>query len=331
MTRAEIRNDLAATPPVRQTVIVCISPKSGSGQGRERIAGLRAELQRRNLEVVCTSQLEQVQARLAELDPRQVRAVVPVGGDGTIRLVAATLPPGTPLVPFPMGTENLLSRHFGYRADPRAAAAAVVDGQCQQFDAGRANGRLFLVMASCGFDAEVARAMHLGRKGHIVRWSYAKPIVRTMRKYRYPPISITVRDGEPPLPSATRSEADREAMVPEEEPLECRWAFIFNLPCYAGGLRIAPESRGDDGRLNLCALRRGSTWSTLRYLSGVLLGRHHRYRDVVRQAARQWWLSSPARVAYQLDGDYVGRLPLHVECLPGRLTLRLPVGDACLD
>ncbi len=296
-----------------ETVVICTSPKAGSGRGKEKIPQLRQLLAAQGLRVVCSSDLREIVDTVASTDPALLRAVVPAGGDGTISLIADRLPVGTPLVPFPMGTENLLSRYFGFSNDPQAAVRTVISGQVTRWDAGRANGKLFLVMASCGLDAEVVRGMHLTRRGHIGRLSYAKPIVRAVRKYRYPLITVspTAPEGSPAAPASGPS-------------FECRGALMFNLPCYGGGLKIEPDARGDDGLLDLCTLQYGSTLSTLRYVAGVFLGQHRRWKDFRRQRGRQWYLSSTARVSYQLDGDYAGRLPLHVECLPERLTLRIP-------
>ncbi|QEG38490.1 Diacylglycerol kinase [Roseimaritima ulvae] len=290
-----------------ETVVICTSPKAGSGRGAERIPQLVQRLVDQGLRVVCSDRLAEIIDTVAATDPARLRAVVPAGGDGTISLIADRLPIGTPLVPFPMGTENLLSRYFGFTNDPRAAVRTILSGRLSRWDAGRANGRLFLVMVSCGWDAEVVRAMHLTRRGHIGRLSYAKPIVHAVRKYHYPPIMVRA------------SEEDAEGSS-----FECRGALMFNLPCYGGGLKIEPDARGDDGLLDLCALQYGSTLSTLRYVAGVFSGRHRTWKDFRRQRARRWYLSSPSRVSYQIDGDYGGRLPLDVECLPDRLTLRIP-------
>ncbi|WP_153558368.1 diacylglycerol/lipid kinase family protein [Roseimaritima sediminicola] len=309
-----------------ETVLICTSPRAGSGRGRERIPQLVQRLASEGYRVVCSDQIPEILATIRQTDPRRLRAVIPAGGDGTINLVADRTPPGTPLVPFPLGTENLLSRYFGFTPDPQATVRTVRQGALQRWDAGRANGKLFLVMASCGFDAEVVRAMHLTRRGHIGRWSYAKPIARAVRRYRYPHIRVRPwsaqadREGLEDLPAGQHSE--------DADGWDCRWAMVFNLPLYGGGLRIEPDAVGNDGLLDMCALQYGSTLSTLRYVAGVFAGRHHRWKDVRRQRARRWTLSSDVRVSYQLDGDYGGRLPLELECLPERLTLRVPPGAA---
>ncbi|QDS92614.1 putative lipid kinase [Roseimaritima multifibrata] len=337
-------NTTDTTAPV---VLVCSSPKAGSGRNGHRMPLLLAALRKAGYDVHCHHQIDKVVEIAERLGPEGLRAVIPAGGDGTIRLVAEKLPASIPLVPFPLGTENLLARHFGFAADPKQTVQTVEHGPLYRMDAGSANGKLFLVMASCGFDAEVVRGMHLTRRGHIRRSSYIKPILRAVRNYSYPsihvaPVAPTQQGGLEPSVDPPFVQNPGNPCSPASAPVVtnklsgasvpavgtdwlCRWALAFNLPCYGGGLQIDSEASEVDGRLDLTTLQNGSTWSTLRYVAGVFAGRHRRWTDVQHHLGKAWLLTSESRVNYQLDGDYTGRLPLRLECLPGRLTLRLPL------
>ena len=136
-----------------------------------------------------------------------------------------------PLVPMPLGTENLLARQFGYKSDADKVHQTIRHGESYWLDAGRANGHPFLVMATCGFDAEVVRAVHLRRRGHISRWSYVGPILRAIRRYRFPRIHVQTRD------TAASQQDDGSSHT-------CCWAMAFNLPKYGGGLSIEPDAVG---------------------------------------------------------------------------------------
>lgn len=89
---------------------------------------------------------------------------------------------------------------------------------------------------------------------------------------------------------------------------------------------IQPHADPADGQLDLCGLTRGSTFSTLRYLTAVRYLRHLAGPDVLRYRSPQWAICSDLPIPFQVDGDYGGMLPLTLECLPQRLTLRVPVG-----
>jgi diacylglycerol kinase family enzyme len=111
-------------------------------------------------------------------------------------------------------------------------------------------------------------------------------------------------------------------------PISACWVFGFNLPCYGGGLRIAPQACGSDGLLDLCAFRQGGFWHGLRYAGGVLLGGHQNMADCTIGRVRRLRITSTASVPYQLDGDPAGFLPVDVEVLPRRLTLVVPATRA---
>ena len=289
-------------PDVREVIVVS-SPKAGTGAGREQLPALTKKLDAAGIPVFTTTDIKELKQRLEALAGSRV-VVVAAGGDGTLALVADNVGSDVPLVPMPFGTENLLARYFGHTSAAEDVFATITGGTSFFLDAGRANGQLFLVMASCGFDAEVVRGLHLRRSGHINRFSYTRPILRALRRYKFPVLNITIDQ--------------------QDSAIECAWAFAFNLPRYGGGLSIEPGAVGNDGQLDLIAFQHGGIARGLKYLMGIATGRHTRFKDVVRKKAQTIEIHSDRLVPYQLDGDYVGRLPLKIETLAKRVHLLLP-------
>ena len=99
---------------------------------------------------------------------------------------------------------------------------------------------------------------------------------------------------------------------------------MVNLPCYAGGLQLAPEAVGNDGLLNVCTFHQGSFWHALRYLGYVAARRHRVLTDHASARVTRVRIESDEPVPYQLDGEPGGILPLEIEVLPERLTLMAP-------
>jgi diacylglycerol kinase family enzyme len=246
----------------------------------------------------------------AKLEQGTLRAVVAAGGDGTVAAVANRTAAGTPIAILPMGTENLLAKHLGIPKDAEGVCKMIRRRHLTRLDAGRANGRLFLLMVGCGFDAEVVRRLALARSGHITHLSYLKPILDSIRSYQYPELRIYLQSFDTSVGAACSTTA--------------RWAFVANLPRYARGLGIAPRACGTDGVLDVCTFRRGSLFRGLVYLMGVLAGSHESLNDCVMSQATRMRIDSDAEVPYQLDGDPGGYLPVDIEVAPGRLTLVVP-------
>nr|WP_255712540.1 hypothetical protein [Rhodopirellula sp. JC740] len=195
-------------------------------------------------------------------------------------------------------------------------------------------------MVTAGFDAEVVRAMHLTRRGHINRFSYAGPIWRAIRRYAFPVIEAemefatatkaakkvasSVNAG--PSENSLSTSLDDEPTIPTTQNIRASgcWMMAFNLPCYAASLPIEPEANGRDGRLDLISLTYGSVIAGLRYLMSLPGGRHLKRSDVFRYQATKITWNSLSRVPYQVDGDYAGRLPVKIEVLPNHVTLLKP-------
>ncbi len=293
-------------------MLILTSPKAGSGASREQVPRLVELLEEGKIDCHVTHAIDDMQRELASTWRTHEAVVVAAGGDGTVTLAASALSllnsagdKDVPIVPMPLGTENLLAREFGHTADAEKVVQTIRRGTSYHLDMGMANGRPFLIMATCGFDAEVVRGMHLTRRGHIQRLSYLRPIFAALRKYRFPSLRVCVDGGEP---------------------IACRWAMVFNLPRYGGALSIEPHARGSDGLLDLIAFEQGSFASGLKYAFGIWFGRHLSFPDVIRQRGKRIEISSDERVPVQVDGDYAGRLPLRIEVLPGKAHLLLPPG-----
>lgn len=242
--------------------------------------------------------------------------MVIMGGDGTVSDVVNRTEPGMPLAIFPGGTSNLIARHLRMEATPEFLFQTIAAGRVLRMDAGRAAGRLFVAMASCGFDAEVVRRVHdlrqACRGGFLGYWSYVKPILDCTRSYQYPELRVHC-DASYDGPAADPSAA-----------ITARWAFVHNLPNYGWGLPIAPWTDETDGLLDLCTLGRGSLAAGLWYVAAIHLGIHRRLADCTTRPVRRVRITAETDVVYQLDGDPVGHLPLDIEVVPGRMSVLLP-------
>jgi diacylglycerol kinase family enzyme len=300
--------------PLDRVLIVC-NPSAGSRHRADDIRDLKAALNARMLVPEIVTDLEALGPLAAALqESGRLRAIVAAGGDGTVAEVVNRTTPTTPITVFPLGTANLLAGYFGIRRDAQAMAQMISGGSLVRLDAGQANGRVFLLMAGCGFDADVVQRLHSRRRGgHISYWSWAQPILESIRSYKYPGVRVIC---EPP--DAPGSELVKTA----------HWAFAVNMPVYAAGLTVAPQAAADDGLFDVCTFNGGSLWHGLKYVGHIMLRRHQRLSAYKSQQATWVRIEADEPVPYQLDGDPGGMLPLEITMLPGRITLLVPAARA---
>ena len=306
--------------PEADHVLISVNPKAGRRSVSGRVDELVDLLRERKMSVEVFTDLGRVSDRANQLhEEEKLRALVGVGGDGTAAELVNRTQPGLPITLLAAGTANLLARYLHLGTKPDKLCETIVAGHLLRLDAGLAGDRIFLVMISCGFDANVVERVHAHREeksrkgGHIGYLSYLKPIFEAIRSYKYPEIRVY---------------CDESADGPFDEDIEpvvARWAFLFNLPCYGWGLPLAPDAVGTDGILDLCSFARGSLLAGLRYVALAQCGsRHRRIADCQMRVGRRFRITSEEPVAYQLDGDPAGQLPADVEILPGRQTLVVP-------
>jgi diacylglycerol kinase (ATP) len=291
---------LANDAKVRQAVLILANPLAGPFSGRRRVRQLVTALSRLGLTPhVCHSPVELSQ-RFQEMRD-QVRCVVSAGGDGTLAEVSNRVPEA-PVAILALGNENLVARHFGIPKSGRRLAELIAQGNFRRYDLGRANGRLFTLMAGAGFDAEVVHLVHQ-RRGHVGKASYLWPLVRTAWTYRFPPITVDIEDTGERLTGAH--------------------VLLFNLPRYGLGLPIAPEADPTDGWLDLCVLRRPGLGPLCGYL-WALARKRSKGLDIERRLVRRVRLSSSEPAALQVDGDPAGQLPATMEIVDQAMNLLVP-------
>lgn len=315
-----------STPPsdasaTSRRVLVFANPYSGSGPNRRHVDALAAALRERGLEVEIVWRPEERAVALAACGGGEAacRCVVAAGGDGSIadavnEMARHGLLGKVPLATLPVGTENLFAREFGFTLDASRLADAVAAGRTRQVDLGAAGGRLFTLMASAGFDAEVVHRMAKWRCGgaadrngggaaplkRVTRLSYLPRILGCVREYAYPPVTVEI-DGQRHTGAHL---------------------FVFNLPQYGGNLGIARHACGHDAQLDWVLFQRPGVLRLADYGLNVILGARHLKRpDVLHGRATRLRITSDRPIPLQADGDPAGFTPIDVEVRPCALTI----------
>jgi diacylglycerol kinase (ATP) len=276
----------------RRRALIIVNPAAGrSRSSRRRLDRVIAALERRGCAVVsrragpATGDAERL-AREAEAD---FEIIVAAGGDGTLNAVVnglAAAPRDVALVP--LGTVNVLAREIGLPRNPERLAELIAAGPARPIWPGRVGGRLFLTMASSGFDAETVAAVNLRLKHHVGRLAFGWAILVCLWRYRAYELCVRVAGVD-----------HRAATV-----------IAAKGPFYAGSWVIAPQADLAAPMLDLVLFQRSGRLAVLRYLGALLLGRLPQRTDITILRCREAFVSAAEALPVQADGEIVERLPI---------------------
>jgi len=215
---------------------------------------------------------------------------------------------GRRLAIVPTGAGNDFARVLGYDPkQPLRAFDAIPNGEDRVVDLGRVNGRWYTCVTASGFDAEANRWANTVRRlsGTTL---YVAAVLRTLAVYKPHRFRLTV-DGET---------LDTRAWL----------VAVGNGPAYAGGMRVTPDARLDDGLLDVTVV--GGAMSRPEFLWNfpkVFKGTHVSHPKITTLRGATVHLESlDASIPMEVyaDGELVGPLPGTMEAVRDALTVRVP-------
>jgi diacylglycerol kinase (ATP) len=236
-----------------------------------------------------------------------VDIVAAAGGDGTLSEVLNGLVNSVSKIGIiPMGTGNDFARHLGIGTDRRRAVQTLLRGIAKPIDIGRTQGRWFLNVAGCGFDAVVAERVNRGFRHLRGTAAYIAAVVQTLRTFQAADMRITL-DGET---------VELRAML----------CSVANASYYGGGMHVAPDARLDDGLFDLCLLAEAGKMEFLSAFPRVFRGTHTTHPKVTMRRARHVQIESEPPMPVLVDGEIAGITPVEFVLVPGAIHVMTPQG-----
>jgi diacylglycerol kinase family enzyme len=231
--------------------------------------------------------------------------VIACGGDGTVTACAEGVAgTGVPLAVIAMGTGNLLARNLGLPLDLDEALAVALGGEQHPVDAGRVNGKLFVVMAGLGLDARMLSGASDPLKKRLGWLAYAIAAVRHL--------------GGRPVRVAVSADGGRSRRM------RAHTLIAANVGTLQGGLPLLPDARPDDGKLDAVVLIAGGLTGWLAAAANIALRRPAR-GGVYRTQFTELQVRLDQEQLWELDGEVMGSAgQLTVVAQPGALLLRMP-------
>jgi diacylglycerol kinase (ATP) len=266
----------------------------------------------------------------------QADVVVIFGGDGTVHRNLSTLVDlDVPLLIVPCGSGNDFARALNIRnvrdavkawhkfvageSKARAIDLGVIAG-CATLtapdrpvlvgNAGPAPNReqtprYFCCVAGVGIDTEIAR-----RANALPRW------LRSHGGYAISAPGEFLRFAPFPMKISTNGTA--------AAPRPTILASVANAPAYGGGMKIAPQARLDDGKLDLCIVRAMDTFKLFCLFPTVYFGRHLGFREVEYAQTQSAKIETELPFDVYADGEYVCQTPAEFSVAQNALEVMVP-------
>jgi len=288
-----------------------VNPLSGGKKVETYLPRIREILGRGNLiSLAITKEKNGAFQEAQKVSREGYDLIVVCGGDGTFNEVINGIVSSHNFIPIgfiPCGTSNIYALSAGIPLDPIQACEIVLKKFIKKIDLGKVGTgnslRYFVSMAGVGYEASVIKSL----KPNLVRTLGGIPAhlvagLCELIKYRGIELSIRV-DGS-----------------------SCRGfeAIISNGSFYGVSSIIAPEADMADGYLDVIIFKNGKRRDILRYVLGILRGRHIYFKDVEYTKAKKIEIDAPEEVWIQVDGEIMGTIPQKFEVYPQGIQVILP-------
>jgi len=293
--------------------LILVNPRaSGAGGGatlRRRLAAAFAShgVPFDILELPGSELLREAARTAAE---RGFRAVVAVGGDGTVaQALRGTAGTGVPVAILPFGTGNQLAANFGIPASLEGSVRTAVEGVPESIDLGRVDGEHFALIAGAGLDAEVMADTTEELKNRFGFAAYLVSGLRSVITPRAADFHIVADDRELDIRASMVLVANVGHLVAAGLPVE---------------LKVAPRSSFTDGLLDVCIYAPRNLPEVATMLWRVARERYAGNDRMLFLQARAVQVESDPPMAAQVDGEPYGETPLHADVDPLAGTILVP-------
>lgn len=307
----------------RRRLTLLVNPSSGRGKARKLLPTVVESLGRSfpaaDLVVRVSSDYADARAQASRAIAEAVRpqpdvqgdALLVMGGDGMASIgLNAAAQSGVPLGILPAGTGNDFCRGVGLPTKLDAAVAVIGAGHTRDIDLMSVDGELVDgsqrrwvgSILSTGFDEKVNwRANHLPFS--LGAPSYAYSVFTELRKFK---------------PLRYRIELDG---VPRE--LDAILIAVGNAGVFGGGIKVCPNARVDDGRLDVTIVHPVSPSLVFKLFPKLFNGTFAEHPAIELLTAREVSVDGDGLFG-MADGEEVGRIPFTCRAVPRAVRLFMP-------
>jgi YegS/Rv2252/BmrU family lipid kinase len=244
---------------------------------------------------------------------RGVHMIIASGGDGTLSAAAnALVGTNIPLGIISRGTANAFASALGIPDTIEGACQTILEGTTRVVDAAQCNGKPMVLLAGVGFEAEMVEKADRESKNRFGMLAYIMAGVKQLREFDT--FEAKIETDEKVITVTAGAVTVANAAPPTSILAQGPAGIIF-----------------DDGLLDLTVVapenRTGAIASAYHLLQSAFRGDAAERDDIGYLRARRIKVTTEPPQKVVLDGEIIGTTPIDVECVPGGLTILVPVTE----
>lgn len=263
------------------------------------------------LDVQCTTPEKDAAQLTKTAVERGVKTIIASGGDGTLSAAAGALvETGIPLGIIPRGTANAIASALGIPDTIKAACQTILDGKTKKIDVGRCNDKPMVLLAGIGFEAKTVEEADRELKNNFGMLAYVVSGLQNLGELE---------------PFEAKIETDKNTVT-----ISAMAVTIANAAPPTSIFAQGPAGIVyDDGLLDLTVVtpkdKTNVIAASYELLQSAILGESAEHEDVKYIRTRYVKVTAKPAQKIVLDGEIIGETPIHVECIPGGLTVFVPM------
>jgi diacylglycerol kinase (ATP) len=294
--------------------VVIVNPSSAGGSTGETWPQIASDLRSQfgSFRALFTKHRGDAAVLASEAARKGAKLIIACGGDGTISEVAnGILSSGkdAELGILPSGTGGDFRRTLEIPARSRDAARVLRIGRSVRIDVGRVSytdqsgadaTRYFVGVASCGMSTRVIERVKTDEV------SFVSALLKTAMRNAPVRLAVQLDDSH-----------ERHLVVSN--------LCIANARYFGGGMKIAPDAKLTDGKLDVISIGDLSAMKIFTSAPRIYTGSHLSMPEVSHTLARKISVRASdrdAEVALEVDGELPGRLPATFQIIPEALRVR---------
>ncbi|WP_349262700.1 YegS/Rv2252/BmrU family lipid kinase [Allocoleopsis sp.] len=299
---------------MQRSACLIFNPVAGQGDPEQDLLNIQTLLEPEiDLDIRLTTPEVEAGQLAREAVERGVEMIIVSGGDGTLSAAAdAVVGTNIPLGIISRGTANAFASALALPDTIEAACQTILQGKTKVIDAALCNGKPMVLLAGIGFEAEMVEKADRETKNRFGMLAYILAGVQQLREFETFEAQIETQD------KIITVSAGAVTIANAAPPTSLLAQGPAGIIC-------------DDGLLDLTVVapanRAGAIASAYHLLQTALRGDAVERDDIGYLRARRIKVTTEPPQKVVLDGEIIGTTPIDVECVPGGLTLLMPITE----